>query len=382
MTTKGRGEALSSDRPDGATARRARRARALAVGGVLAVLAALLVSEPALAADPQLSTTASASGFPVGSPIFDFATLGGGDNPTGTISFVLYGPDDLTCAGGSIFTSVIAVTGNGNYQSDTFTPHEAGTYQWVASYSGDANNTAVASPCGDVGEQVQVAKRVPIFSTQASLLSVAGEITDVATIFGEGPAGPTGTITFELFGPNNLTCVPPATFTSTVAVNGNGDYESDPFTPLVGGTYQWRANYSGDDNNFGVGSICTDPAESVVVVPGLITPTLTTTASPSVEVGQPITDTATLSGGVLPTGTITFTLYGPDDATCSGAAASTSTKPVNGNGSYTSDPFTPTRPARIGWVASYGGDVGHNAVVGACNDPSESVVVTGRRASP
>ncbi len=39
-----------------------------------------------------------------------------------------------------------------------------------------------------------------------------------------------------------------------------------------------------------------------------------------------------------------FTLYGPDNATCSGTSAFTSTVPVNGNGQYTSEPFTPSAP--------------------------------------
>ena len=62
-------------------------------------------------------------------------------------------------------------------------------------------------------------------------------------------------------------------------------------------------------------------------IPG--TTTLTTQASPSVVLGGTISDTATLSGGTAPTGTITFRLYGPDDATCTGAVIFTSTVPVS-----------------------------------------------------
>ncbi len=43
---------------------------------------------------------------------------------------------------------------------------------------------------------------------------------------------------------------------------------------------------------------------------------IVTQASPSVTVGGQVTDTATLTGGTSPTGTLTFVLYGPDDATC------------------------------------------------------------------
>jgi LPXTG-motif cell wall-anchored protein len=40
--------------------------------------------------------------------------------------------------------------------SGAFTPTVAGTYRWVASYSGDANNAAVSGFCGDAAETVVV----------------------------------------------------------------------------------------------------------------------------------------------------------------------------------------------------------------------------------
>ncbi|HEX7275821.1 MAG TPA: hypothetical protein VF244_00460, partial [Acidimicrobiales bacterium] len=107
-------------------------ARSVAAGLVLAVVGLLVVVWPASAATPTLVTQASASGFPVGVNLFDVATLGGGESPTGTITFNLFGPDDATCAEPPTFVSNVTVNGNGNYQSDSFTSSEAGTYQWVA----------------------------------------------------------------------------------------------------------------------------------------------------------------------------------------------------------------------------------------------------------
>ena len=51
----------------------------------------------------------------------------------------------------------MTVSGNGDYQSEPFSPTEAGTYRWVASYSGDNNNEPVATSCGEPGEDVAVA---------------------------------------------------------------------------------------------------------------------------------------------------------------------------------------------------------------------------------
>jgi hypothetical protein len=76
------------------------------------------------------------------------AGLAGGADPTGSITFRLYGPDDATCSHTPVSTSARLVAGNGNYFSADFTPTAAGTYRWVVSYSGDDDNEAVRSACG------------------------------------------------------------------------------------------------------------------------------------------------------------------------------------------------------------------------------------------
>jgi len=78
----------------------------------------------------------------------------------------------------------------------------------------------------------------------------------------------TGSITFQLFGPDNQTCdqngKAPVCTPASVPVNGNRDY-STPTACTVAeeGTYHWMACYSGDANNKGVCSICAN--EAVVI---------------------------------------------------------------------------------------------------------------------
>ncbi len=223
-------------------------------------------------AQTVLAPQASPSGFPAGVDIFDTATLGQGVNPTGTITFTLYSPDDPSCAAAPIFTSVKRVSGNGYYTSDSYRTDRAATYRWRAAYSGDAANAPSVAPCNDTTQAVTTGKRTPTLNTVASALSVGGKVTDTATLGnGVGPSGPTGTITFTLFGPNNLTCAGTPIFKSVVRVSGNGVYTSDPFVLRRPGTYQWISQYSGDANNFGAMTLCSDPAQHVVVgeaVPG------------------------------------------------------------------------------------------------------------------
>src|SRR5207253_9264449 len=82
-------------------------------------------------ASPAITTTASAS-VAAGGQVSDTAHLTSGTNPTGTITFNLYGPDDATCGGAVIFSSTVPVSGNGDYSSASFTANVAGTYRWVA----------------------------------------------------------------------------------------------------------------------------------------------------------------------------------------------------------------------------------------------------------
>ncbi|GIF95581.1 hypothetical protein Cci01nite_06750 [Catellatospora citrea] len=117
----------------------------------------VVVTELAL---PSLATYASRDTY-VGKPVWDNAILSGGDAPTGTITFRLYGPGDEFCARPPVFTSTVDVTLDGKVQSGVFKPYKPGTYQWVASYSGDDANQAVSTDCGVEAEQVVVRKKKP-----------------------------------------------------------------------------------------------------------------------------------------------------------------------------------------------------------------------------
>ncbi|MCA1683777.1 MAG: hypothetical protein LC708_01415, partial [Actinobacteria bacterium] len=321
-------------------------------------------------APPALTITTTASpGVLVGGFVHDTATLGGGTDPTGTITFTLFGPGDATCSGTPAFVSPpVPVVGAASYDSANFTPTIPGTYRWIAAYSGDANNAPATTACGDPAETVVVSAVVVdvLLTTTASPgVVLGGAVHDTATL---GGTSPTGTITFTLFGPDDATCSGPPAFTSpAVPVTGNGSYESGDFTPTAAGTYRWVAAYSGDALNTARTMACNEPNETVVVTAAPPALTITTAASPGVVVGGAVHDTATLTGGVSPTGTIIFTLFGPDDATCSGTPAFTSPAvPVTAAGSYDSADFTPTAPGTYRWVAAYSGDANNAAVSTAC----------------
>jgi hypothetical protein len=111
-----------------------------------------------LKAEPTVTSRVVSPSVTVGEPIVGTATFTGGHSPGGSIGFTVYGPDDPTCAGPPAFESapmpLAAEVG-----SPPFVPTDAGTYRLVATYSGDVDNKAVASDCGEAAAAVTVAAR-------------------------------------------------------------------------------------------------------------------------------------------------------------------------------------------------------------------------------
>jgi hypothetical protein len=125
--------------------------------------------------------TTSATSATLGGSVSDTATLAGGQSPTGTITFRLFGPNNASCAGTPVFTSTVAVNGNGTYPSASFKPTAVGTYRFVVSYSGDANNAATSSACGAANESVVVTRATPGVVTHASPSApLGGTVKDTA----------------------------------------------------------------------------------------------------------------------------------------------------------------------------------------------------------
>ena len=132
--------------------------------------------------------------------------------------------------------------------------------------------------------------------------------------------------------------------------------------------------------------------------PDVTTPELTTMATASATLDNPISDTATLIGVTSDaTGTMTFKLYGPftdpdpstdtcvDPDPANNVAVNLVTTIVvdslgspdaSGNYVVPSGDYTPTAVGRYQWVVSYSGDAKNEAVSSECKAPNEASVVT------
>ena len=218
---------------------------------------------------PSISTTASPTSGTVGVVISDTAVLSGGLSPTGTVTFALFGPGDTTCAGTNLVAGLsgfanVPLSG-GSASSAGYPTTQMGTFNWVATYNGDANNNAVASACGT--EAVTVLPASPAISTIPSPAAgtVGVVISDSAHV--TGGLSPTGTVSFALYGPGDTTCAGPNLVAAlsgfaNVPLSG-GNASSAGYTTTQVGIYRWVASYSGDANNNAAVSGCN--AEQVTI---------------------------------------------------------------------------------------------------------------------
>jgi hypothetical protein len=231
---------------------------------------------------------------------------------------------------------------------------------WMHSRSSDSENSQMQDYVAPAAIDAHTCKASPAIDTQVSgpvyrgrvgrpHFRAATPLQDTAHL--TGGASPTGTITFRLYRPGDTSCHQDPVHTSLATVQGNGYYSSGQYTPVEPGTYRWVAKYSGDVNNHRARTGCGDATETAIV--DKAKPSLSSSASGKpVKAGrrtaralQPIHDTAMLSDGRSPTGSITFRLYGPNDPDCTRRPVFHDTVPVNGNGPYTSGEYTP-RTAR------------------------------------
>lgn len=294
---------------------------------------------------PTVNTTASGHGSSnlPGSAQHDTATMAvstGNPTPTGTITFFLCNPTQVTSAGcpqgaGTQVGSGVTLSGGSATSTPdvtgTTTPNDlaTGTYCWGAAYAPDTNseNTYLPSYGTDsTNECFSVAKAQPTLSTVASFssgnanLSSTPTLSDTVTMknaatgTGGVPAGET--VSFSLFGPYapgvTPTCAtgngqPVFTTTGTLSASG-GNFvatTSSSFTVTQTGTYVWTASYAGDTFNNAASEGCNGDNESATIS----TPLLHITKkadNATVSAGSPIGFTVVVSNdSAAGTGTAT-----------------------------------------------------------------------------
>ncbi len=143
-----------------------RKINALFVDCVVLIgwLVAVMAPVHGATSSPSISSTVIPSGtfepwnIIIGGSAIDVATVSGGSNPTGTVAYTAY--SDIACT-----VTAFADTEPLGTPSKPFTPSAAGSYHFIASYSGDANNNPVSTTCGSQGETLTVGKATRAVAT-------------------------------------------------------------------------------------------------------------------------------------------------------------------------------------------------------------------------
>ncbi len=303
---------------------------------------------------PSISTKLSASTISAGGFASDSATLTGASSDAGgTVTYSVY--SDNACTNKVADGGTVTVTNGSVPGSNLVQFNDAGLFYWQAVYSGDANNTGATSDC--TSEQLLVKANPSIATTLSeSTASIGDSVHDSATLTGAtSDAG--GTVTYSVYSDN--ACTNKVADAGTVTVTNGSVPDSNAVQFNNAGTFYWQAVYSGDANNNGATSDCT--SEPLIVNPN----------APAISTAQNIipNDNATLVAATSNAGgSITFNLYSPSDAACSGAPAYTETVTVNGNGTYSTSntTFHATDNGTWRWQITYTGDANNAGTVSAC----------------
>jgi hypothetical protein len=336
-------------------------------------------------AAPTVSTQLSAPSIPAGGTAHDSATLTGATaSAGGTLTYAVYTSN--TCAtlaaGLQPAPATVTVTTAHVPDSASVTFPSAGTFYWRASYSGDAGNSAAASPCTAAGNEqltVTTGKLSPTVATQLSQVSIetGGSAHDSTTLTGATPAAG-GTVTYAVY--TSSTCatqaagVQPSPATATVT-NGHVPDSANVTFPSAG-TFYWRASYSGDANNNAASSPCTPSDNEQLTVTAQTSPSIATTLSKStIHKGESAKDTAQLTGaGPDPDGYVVYTVYA--DSSCTSVYANAGV--IVGAGPdgkvHESHEVHFDTPGTYYWQAVYSGDMDHGPAASPCG--SEILVVT------
>jgi hypothetical protein len=237
---------------------------------------------------------------------------------------------------------------------------------------------------------------VSVTPTGSIVIGGGGTLTDTLTVTGTSgttPTNTTGGVAFYVCQVSTSSTTAPGVCPTTgttfdvseilsgTATLGVATATSNPFTPTGAGTWCFSATYGGDSHNApsADNTTVTDTNECVLVSPA--GPSIITTPSAtSINLGPTppiLKDTAVLSGGYNPTGTITFTLYDGANPT---PVYHSEPVTVTGNGPYTTPtgytlPTTGTVTGTYQWDASYTSGDANNNNVSENNAPGEQVKV-------
>ncbi|NYF50753.1 Ig-like domain repeat protein [Tunturiibacter gelidoferens] len=266
---------------------------------------------------PSLTLVSSSNPSVAGLPVVFTANLSGTTvAPTGSVTFT----DGTTVLG----SSPIAANGSANFSTSGLS---VGQHTIVATYIGDANNSAAASP--GVLETIQQSTSAVTLNSNKNPALLGDAVTFAMTVSGTG-AQPTGTVILR-DGANRI---------GTTGIDANG-LATLTVSNLSIGAHTLIATYNGDGSHPGSAS---GPLLQTILQP--TASSLVSSSNPSLS-GTSVTFTTVVAGGggSPVTGTVVFR-----DGT---AVLGTSIVAASGTSTFTTNALS---PGQHSIVATYSGD--------------------------
>jgi putative nucleotidyltransferase with HDIG domain len=202
---------------------------------------------------PGITAQLSTNSATIGATVHAVATLSGAtSSASGTVTYDVYSND--TCAAGGLVSTLgpVSVSGAVVPNSPNWTTTAAGTFYFVADYSGDADNNATTSDCAADALTVTVAPSISV-DLSTGTAAVGQTLSLDATLTGV-TANAGGNVTYNYY--DNDTCSGAEIYIGLASVS-NGE-TSGPLSEIATfpGEYYIVATYSGDSNNAGMVSGC------------------------------------------------------------------------------------------------------------------------------
>ncbi|MDT4922032.1 MAG: hypothetical protein QOI15_2934, partial [Pseudonocardiales bacterium] len=246
---------------------------------------------------PNIATTATPGGSlnpPGVANQHDVATVspvGGRPTPTGSVTFFLCSPAQVT-AGGCVSggtqvggaVNLVAGSGTSANASGSLT-QTTGKYCWRAVYTPDVAASAYyvgGSHTDATTECFTVAHASPTIATQIAVNGANSPglgfttLGDTAQLSGFVGSVTGETVTFKLYGPFGVGVTPVCTAANlapsfvqptTGTLDASGAATASPsYVPTQAGAYVWVASYPGDTLNDPVSGTCSDANESATIV--------------------------------------------------------------------------------------------------------------------
>jgi hypothetical protein len=314
---------------------------------------------------PALSSTAVALSSTGVASVTDSATLSGGYEAGGTVSYEYFSGNScagtINAVGFPVFVTNGVVPVSSSEIFDT-----VGSYSWNAVYSGDANNNAATSPCQSLVVNSAGASISMVLS--ASTILSGSSVTGSATLSG-ATSSSGGTVTYEFFSGSYCSGLgtavgSPVAVTNGVVPNSASQNFSSP------GLRSWNAVYSGDANNNGATSPC-----KPLNIRGI--PTVTTSLlAADIGKGSSVFDSSRLTGATSTAGgSVQYEYF--SGSTCTGTAT-----PVGSPVTVTNGVVPNSASQQFGsdgyysWNAVYSGDANNYGATSGCEPLTVSAIIT------